>query len=159
MDPTCTEAAEELASVRSLLALKRSPRKPHRAGYGDPDCSSDDESESELIPVVSLPALDESDRDMPFESDTSDFHQQGFGVPCRYYNHGGCARGRECRYKHAPDDRSVRNNLYACPHPISLPYLTHYWNTQRAKRLHLLSARFLPLWRGTMRLLARQGVS
>ena len=128
LDLTCTEAADELASVRSLLALTRSRGRSHGAKYGDSDYPSDSEIECELVPIVSSPALDESDRDTPFESDSSDFHQQGFGIPCRYYIHAGCARGRECKYKHTPDNRSVRNYLY-----VSSPRITAVSNISMAR--------------------------
>lgn len=40
----------------------------------------------------------------------------GNGIPCRYYNHGGCRRGSECTYSHAPDDKSVRDDMYVPSH-------------------------------------------
>ncbi|KAG6897875.1 hypothetical protein C0992_009673 [Termitomyces sp. T32_za158] len=45
------------------------------------------------------------------ESDSSDCHHVGNGVPCRFYNHGGCLRKDTCRYSHAPDDLSERDKL------------------------------------------------
>ncbi|KAG6868431.1 hypothetical protein C0993_003108 [Termitomyces sp. T159_Od127] len=45
------------------------------------------------------------------ESDSSDCHHIGNGVPCRFYNHGGCSRKDNCRYSHAPDDLSERDKL------------------------------------------------
>ncbi|KAJ7452896.1 hypothetical protein FB451DRAFT_1373996 [Mycena latifolia] len=44
-------------------------------------------------------------------SDTSDAQHRGSGVPCLFYNHGGCARGSSCRFSHAPDEKSVRDGL------------------------------------------------
>lgn len=44
-------------------------------------------------------------------SDSSDYDHAGNGTPCRYYNHNGCARGSQCKFKHAPDNRSIRDNL------------------------------------------------
>ena len=58
---------------------------------------------------------DEEEVEYPFdlgeESDSEDFYHTGNGVPCKYYNHGGCARGARCRYSHAPDRKSVRDEL------------------------------------------------
>ncbi|KAF9533853.1 hypothetical protein CPB83DRAFT_844632 [Crepidotus variabilis] len=44
-------------------------------------------------------------------SDSSDCQHVGNGVPCRFYNHEGCSRGSECAYSHAPDEKSVRDDL------------------------------------------------
>lgn len=45
------------------------------------------------------------------ESDSSEYDHDGNGTPCRYLNHDGCRHGSRCRWKHAPDDRSVRDEL------------------------------------------------
>lgn len=49
----------------------------------------------------------------PSLSDSSDCFHVGNGIPCRFYNThpSGCALGSECRYSHAPDEKSVRDNL------------------------------------------------
>ncbi|KAF8152602.1 hypothetical protein B0H34DRAFT_726777 [Crassisporium funariophilum] len=44
-------------------------------------------------------------------SDSSDCEHAGNGVPCRFYNHGGCSRGTSCMFSHAPDVKSVRDDL------------------------------------------------
>ena len=44
-------------------------------------------------------------------SDSSEYEHEGNGTPCRYLNHGGCRHGAHCRWKHAPDERSVRDQL------------------------------------------------
>ncbi|RPD52547.1 hypothetical protein L226DRAFT_496202 [Lentinus tigrinus ALCF2SS1-7] len=44
------------------------------------------------------------------ESDTEDMHI-GNGTPCKFYNHNGCRHGNRCRFKHAPDSKSVRDDL------------------------------------------------
>ncbi|KAF8646277.1 hypothetical protein AX16_007286 [Volvariella volvacea WC 439] len=49
--------------------------------------------------------------DIQSESDTSDCHQVGNGVACRFYNRNGCNRGSNCRFSHAPDERSIRDEL------------------------------------------------
>ena len=45
------------------------------------------------------------------ESDSSEYGHEGNGTPCRYLNRGGCKHGRKCRFRHAPDDKSVRDEL------------------------------------------------
>ncbi|KAF8968516.1 hypothetical protein BDZ97DRAFT_1798841 [Flammula alnicola] len=44
-------------------------------------------------------------------SDSSDCNHVGNGVQCRFYNHEGCARGTACLFSHAPDEKSVRDEL------------------------------------------------
>jgi hypothetical protein len=58
------------------------------------------------------PALDASDAETPCPSDSEDYHRIGNNIPCRHYNNDGCARGDDCLYKHAADNRSVRDGLY-----------------------------------------------
>ncbi|TFY60955.1 hypothetical protein EVJ58_g4815 [Rhodofomes roseus] len=45
------------------------------------------------------------------ESDSSEYEHDGNGTPCRYLNHDGCRHGSKCRWKHAPDTRSVRDEI------------------------------------------------
>jgi len=45
-------------------------------------------------------------------SDSSDCQHVGNGVPCRFYNHNGCVLDAACPYSHAPDEKSVRDDLY-----------------------------------------------
>ncbi|KAI0264870.1 hypothetical protein BC834DRAFT_1042072 [Gloeopeniophorella convolvens] len=40
-----------------------------------------------------------------------DCRHVGNGKPCRAYNHGGCAQGTQCKFSHAPDHKSVRDEL------------------------------------------------
>lgn len=44
-------------------------------------------------------------------SDSSDAHHVGNGIQCRFYNHEGCARASTCTFSHAPDEKSVRDDL------------------------------------------------
>ena len=59
------------------------------------------------------------------ESDTEDFKHDGNGTPCKFYNGpNGCDRGKHCQFRHAPDSRSVRDELYVPrfpPHSLRLP--------------------------------------
>ncbi|KAJ7627286.1 hypothetical protein FB45DRAFT_1029642 [Roridomyces roridus] len=48
-----------------------------------------------------------SARDDDKDSDTSDANHTGLGVPCLFYNHGGCARGNDCKFSHAADEKSA----------------------------------------------------
>jgi L,D-peptidoglycan transpeptidase YkuD (ErfK/YbiS/YcfS/YnhG family) len=67
------------------------------------DCAdSDDES----------PQPDDTKLELESVSDSSDWHHEGNGVPCKFYNHDGCLRGTNCRFSHAPDHKSVRDRLY-----------------------------------------------
>lgn len=45
------------------------------------------------------------------ESDSSEFQQEGNGIPCRYLNHDGCRHGSDCWFKHGPDSYSQRDEL------------------------------------------------
>ncbi|KAF4614612.1 hypothetical protein D9613_003397 [Agrocybe pediades] len=45
------------------------------------------------------------------DSDTEDSVHIGNNVPCRFYNHDGCVRGESCLYSHAPDYKSVRDDI------------------------------------------------
>ena len=47
----------------------------------------------------------------PVPSDSEDYKHNGNGIPCRFYNHDGCRAGASCKFKHAPDRRSVRDDL------------------------------------------------
>ncbi|KAJ3889996.1 hypothetical protein GG344DRAFT_78247 [Lentinula edodes] len=38
---------------------------------------------------------------------------------CRFYNHLGCRRGKKCLFSHAPDARSIRDDLSVCPLPFA----------------------------------------
>lgn len=38
---------------------------------------------------------------------------------CRFYNHLGCRRGKKCLFSHAPDTRSIRDDLLVCHLPLS----------------------------------------
>ncbi len=46
-------------------------------------------------------------------SDSEDFAHPGTGIACRYYNTSdtGCRNGKTCRFRHAPDSKSVRDEL------------------------------------------------
>ncbi|KAF7797275.1 hypothetical protein EIP86_008470 [Pleurotus ostreatoroseus] len=96
-DPTCLEAAVELREVADCLDDDRLPCLD----------SAEDMTDDEKP----LPGDPDEGYETGYESDSSDYHHKGNGRPCRFYNHDGCTRGAQCKFKHAPDDRSVRDKL------------------------------------------------
>lgn len=93
VDPNCNEARVELAIVRHLLESGEG----EETGNG----SSTDE----------FPHLDENGVEIDSQSDSSDYGHQGNGIPCRFYNHDGCNKGTRCSFSHAPDEKSIRDEL------------------------------------------------
>ncbi|KAH9954655.1 hypothetical protein BC827DRAFT_1241630 [Russula dissimulans] len=91
-DPSLTEARDALSET---LALMRELDDEYDVAV------TDDES----------PLLDDKKFELESVSDSSDWHHEGNGIPCRFYNHDGCTRGIDCRYSHAPDEKSVRDRL------------------------------------------------
>ncbi|KAG6808857.1 hypothetical protein H0H92_002560 [Tricholoma furcatifolium] len=59
----------------------------------------------------SFPRYEDDKLELAEPSDTSDCNHVGNGVPCRFYNHDGCARGVACDFSHAPDEKSVRDDF------------------------------------------------
>ena len=51
--------------------------------------------------------------DIEDESDSEDFTHLGKGLACRYYNTRvtGCRKGTSCLFRHAPDSKSIRDEL------------------------------------------------
>ena len=47
------------------------------------------------------------------ESDSGDFEHPGTGIACKFHNTSdtGCFYGEMCRFRHAPDSKSVRDEL------------------------------------------------
>ncbi|KAF8889422.1 hypothetical protein CPB84DRAFT_1785534 [Gymnopilus junonius] len=58
-----------------------------------------------------FPPLDYDGMEVDELSDSSDCNHVGNGIQCRFYNHDGCARGSNCIFSHAPDEKSVRDEL------------------------------------------------
>ncbi|KJA22438.1 hypothetical protein HYPSUDRAFT_41064 [Hypholoma sublateritium FD-334 SS-4] len=58
-----------------------------------------------------FPHYDQDALEIASVSDSSDCAHVGNGVQCRFYNHEGCARGNACLFSHAPDEKSVRDDL------------------------------------------------
>ncbi|KAJ7504537.1 hypothetical protein B0H11DRAFT_1852989 [Mycena galericulata] len=77
----------------------------------DLDSDEDEESEDDDFDFFE-PPLDGRPLEIVSDSDSSDFEHEGNGKPCRFYNHDGCAKGSQCRFKHAPTkDKSTRDQL------------------------------------------------
>ena len=95
-DHDCKETRRELLAVAGMLENGHSLGDIHE----DEDYPHFDD---EPWPGVSCSDSDTSDHDHTGEP------KQGFA--CRFYNHGGCNRGRECGFSHAPDGKSVRDEL------------------------------------------------
>ncbi|KAH7908974.1 TPR-like protein [Hygrophoropsis aurantiaca] len=91
MDPDNKEAKSRLGFVEESLSC----------GDGEDAVDSDDE----------FPALDDPVMVPDSASESSDCEHEGNRIPCRFYNHGGCMKGRSCPYSHAPDQMSLRDNL------------------------------------------------
>lgn len=53
--------------------------------------------------------------DLEEESDSEDYKHKGSGTPCRFHNRRGCTQGARCRFSHAPDPKSVRDELCVVP--------------------------------------------
>lgn len=60
------------------------------------------------VPACAHPTLEALGFEFPANK-SKYYKRKGNKIPCRYYNRGRCKRPLECPYKHAPDDRSVRD--------------------------------------------------
>ncbi|KAI0641698.1 hypothetical protein C8Q79DRAFT_1014122 [Trametes meyenii] len=65
------------------------------------------------VPNADYPADEEPEDvvELEDESDSEDFKHKGNNTPCKYYNHDGCRHGARCHFRHAPDRKSVRDEL------------------------------------------------
>lgn len=93
-DPDATEAKDALRETLALMIERN------------------EEDEFELDSDDKFPMLAEAGVELESVSDSSDWHHEGNGIPCRFYNRDGCLRGTDCRFSHAPDHKSVRDRLY-----------------------------------------------
>ncbi|KAJ4486342.1 hypothetical protein J3R30DRAFT_3445981 [Lentinula aciculospora] len=112
MDPKCADFRTELkAAKQERDAEYKEDGRDDKDGY---DVDSDYEAKlvfnlgRDFAPDRTVHVLD-----CPSDSEAYQHKGKGKGVklPCRYYNHDGCQFGKVCRYKHAPDDRSIRDEL------------------------------------------------
>ncbi|KAJ3719714.1 hypothetical protein C8R42DRAFT_97197 [Lentinula raphanica] len=121
----CLKMSPNCADFKTELAATRRERDAKNGFDGDKYEAEDEKNEDsedrrykaslmfglgrEFIPESTLHVLD-------CPSDSEDYEHQGrkdrqVKSPCRNYNHEGCQLGKGCRYKHAPDGRSVRDEL------------------------------------------------
>ncbi|KAJ3990545.1 hypothetical protein F5890DRAFT_23735 [Lentinula detonsa] len=112
MDPNCANFKTEIAATKK----ERDAENRYKKSYDDGDSDVDSDYEAKLVfdlgrdfaPERTLHVLD-------CPSDSEEYQHRGKGknvkLPCRYYNHDGCRFGKVCRYKHAPDDSSIRDEL------------------------------------------------
>ena len=73
----------------------------------------DDDHDVGSINYEDYPGYHEEPEELVSDSDTSECQHTGNGIPCQSYNRQGCKRASECHLSHAPDDKSVRDELYA----------------------------------------------
>ncbi|KAG6850357.1 hypothetical protein H0H93_014311 [Arthromyces matolae] len=91
---------------RTLVLLQATKVGDHILSPPPSNVTSDEE------PVdFAFPRYDDDRLELAEPSDSSDCNHVGNGIPCRFYNHDGCARGSQCEYSHAPDEKSVRDDL------------------------------------------------
>lgn len=83
--------------MESVRALKRMTH--------DDDIPDDDDVLADVLDTL----------DLEDESDSEDYAHKGNGTPCRFYNRHGCTHGARCRFTHAPDRKSVRDELCVLP--------------------------------------------
>ncbi|KXN91921.1 RNA polymerase II-associated protein 3 [Leucoagaricus sp. SymC.cos] len=88
-----TEAQDELVKVRW-----------QKKKNGDGERAESDYDEE-------YPPYDGEEWDPPLESDSEEAKHTGNGRACKFHNRGGCNKGSKCSFSHAPDDKSVRDEL------------------------------------------------
>ena len=84
------------------------------------------------------PSINEPKIELESVSDSSDWHHEGNGYPCPYYNNEGCARGVNCEFSHAPDHtgKSVRDRLCVSSSDLSpAQKIADLQSGQRAQRV------------------------
>ncbi|TBU44822.1 TPR-like protein [Dichomitus squalens] len=100
-------AEEAFADLQRLLSIDRS-NVPARK-------EAENLREIHGISPTKTPATNDQDSALEIEdeSDSEDFAHPGTGIACRYYNtrDTGCRNGKKCRFRHAPDPKSIRDEL------------------------------------------------
>lgn len=92
-DPGCSEARNELEAIEKLTD------------------SEGDVGDGYSFDELNWPYYDGEAWDLLSDSDSEDCNHIGNGIPCRFYNRLECNRGENCAYSHAPDNKSVRDDL------------------------------------------------
>lgn len=103
--PSHTLASAALEKVDEYLSSSKK--------LGTHSLGKDPVEDTTLDLDFSFPRYEEVEVDLAELSESEECAHVGNRVPCRYYNRkeGGCQRGLECGFMHAPDERSVRDNL------------------------------------------------
>ncbi|RDB22420.1 Serine/threonine-protein phosphatase 5 [Hypsizygus marmoreus] len=104
-EPTHADAQKSLATVLKLI---EAGTKLGTHVISDPPSAPGEETRDVDF---DFPHYDDEKLELASLSDSSDCNHVGNGIPCRFYNHDGCARGSDCIFSHAPDEKSVRDNL------------------------------------------------
>lgn len=94
-DPNCKEAIETKREIYAVGGQYQIAREIKPGEERDP------RPEDPPSPVVT-----------PVPSDSEDFSHVGNGIPCSNYNRDGCDLGAKCRFKHAADNKSFRDDAY-----------------------------------------------
>ncbi|KAF5339797.1 hypothetical protein D9611_009200 [Ephemerocybe angulata] len=111
-DANHTKAADTLQVVlKSLEAGTKLGN--HTISHETAPLDAETAAATAAIPELdfSYPHYDDEALEMDTLSNTSDCNHRGNGVPCRFYNRAGCAKGSLCPFSHAPDEKSVRDDL------------------------------------------------
>ncbi|KAF9457703.1 hypothetical protein BDZ94DRAFT_1326058 [Collybia nuda] len=107
-DPAHNEATAALATVASLIEAS-SKLGSHQLSEPEPTITVDSTSNTDVD--FDFPHYNDESLELASMSDSSDCNHVGNGIACRFYNHQGCARGSECTFSHAPDEKSVRDDM------------------------------------------------
>ncbi|KAF8894849.1 hypothetical protein BD779DRAFT_1503236 [Infundibulicybe gibba] len=108
-DPYCTEADQEMDNIQGQWN-----ELEEYMDDGDIDAAGAPEPlRGTALEKVVKPDFDDDPWELSsVDSDSSDCQHVGNGIPCRFYNSPtGCSRNGECRFSHAPDDKSIRDRL------------------------------------------------
>jgi uncharacterized protein YodC (DUF2158 family) len=117
------------ATTSLLLGLQSRPlyeresghvsKSPYDSSDGESSESHDEDSEESqdsedsdenITSNTTGPLYTLSDVETDVESVSSDYEHEG-KYACKDYNRLGCDQGRECIYRHAPDEQSVRDRV------------------------------------------------
>lgn len=90
LEPANPDAKEQLIQVNELIRFE--------GGFP-------------VDPSTRYPRVNDEPWEVYYDSDSEDCNHKRNKTPCRFYNHEGCRNGAQCSYSHAPDDKSVRDEL------------------------------------------------
>ena len=93
-DPRCEEAIE---TKREIYAVGGQYQQAKEIKPGEERDPRPEEPSSPL--------------NTPVPSDSEDYAHLGNGIPCRDYNGEGCDLGAKCEFKHAADNKSLRDDV------------------------------------------------